>query len=106
MTDPLLWQLLITTIPHRHEKLCGLLETLDAQMRPGVGVLLARDTRLAGYRPALQALMDAATAEYVSAIADDDSVSPEFIPAITQALETRPDYVGFRVRYTENGHPA
>ncbi len=103
-TGPPTWQLLITTIPHRHGRLCDLLETLDAQMRPGVGVLLARDTRLAGYRPALQALMDAATAEYVSAIADDDSVSPEFIPKITGALETRPDYVGFRVRYTENGH--
>jgi Glycosyl transferase family 2 len=98
-----LWQILVTTIPHRHEKLCGLLGTLDAQMRPGVSVLLARDTRLAGYRPALQALMDAATAEYVSAIADDDSVSPEFVPKITAALESRPDYVGFRVRYTENG---
>ena len=97
------WQILITTIPHRHDKLCALLEYLDAQMRPGVGVLLCRDEHLAGYRPGLQALMDAATAEYVSAIADDDTYSPDAIPRITAALETRPDYVGFRVRLTENG---
>lgn len=40
---PVTWQILIPTIPHRHDKLAGLLETLDAQMRPGVGVLAYRD---------------------------------------------------------------
>lgn len=98
-----LWQLLITTIPHRHDKLCGLLAALDAQMQPGVSALVCRDEHLDGYRPGIQALMDAATAEYVSAIADDDMVSPDFIPEVTGALARRPDYVGFRVRYTESG---
>ncbi len=97
------WQILVTTIPHRHDRLCRLLALLDSQMRPGVGVLLRQDNIRDGYRRNLQELMDAATAEYVSAIADDDSVSPDFIPRITEALESRPDYVGFRVRYTENG---
>jgi Glycosyl transferase family 2 len=100
---PWLWQILITTIPQRHDRLAGLLAVLDTQMRPGVGVLLCRDRKLYGYRQAIQAAMDAATAEYVSAIADDDSVAPDFIPDITAALASRPDYVGFRVRYTEGG---
>lgn len=100
--DPV-WNILITTIPHRHDKLCGLLELIDSQMRPGVSVLVCRDEHLAGYRPGLQALMDAATAEYVSAIADDDLYAPDAIPQVMAALETRPDYVGFRQRFTENG---
>ncbi len=97
------WNILITTIPHRHDKLLALLALLDSQMQPGVSVLLCRDEHMAGYRPGLQALMDAATAEYVSAIADDDSYSPDAIPRVMAALDTRPDYVGFRQRFTENG---
>lgn len=97
------WQILITTIPHRHDRLCTLLGLIGSQMRPGVSVLVCRDEHLAGYRPGLQALMDAATAEYVSAIADDDLYAPDAIPQVMAALEARPDYVGFRVRFTENG---
>lgn len=97
------WNILITTIPHRHDKLLGLLADLDAQMQPGVSVLLCRDEHMAGYRPGLQALMDAATAEYVSALADDDSYAPDAVSRIMAALASRPDYVGFRNRITENG---
>jgi hypothetical protein len=97
------WNILIATIPHRHDKLLALLADLDAQMQPGVSVLLCRDEHMAGYRPGLQALMDAATAEYVSALADDDAYSPDAVSRIMAALETRPDYVGFRVRLTQNG---
>jgi hypothetical protein len=102
VTDPT-WQILITTIPHRHEKLLGLLAYLDAQMQPGVSVLLCRDEHMDGYRPGLQALMDAATAEYVSAIADDDSYSPDALPRVMAALQSHPDYVGFRQRFIQNG---
>jgi hypothetical protein len=97
------WQILITTIPHRHDTLLSLLASLDAQMQPGASALLCRDEEMAGYRPNIQGLMDAATAEYVSAIADDDEYSPDAIPRIMAALASRPDYVGFRQRFTENG---
>lgn len=99
------WQILIPTIPHRHAKLCGLLEVLDAQMRPGVRVMVYRDNLEVSYAGKLQALYDAATADYVSSLADDDSVAPDFIPAVCEAMEQDPDYVGFRVRYTEAGVP-
>lgn len=101
--NPVTWQILVNTIPHRHDKLCRLLAYLDAQMQPGAGVLLCRDERMDGYRPGLQALMDAATAEYVSTLADDDSLAPDAIPRVMAALATRPDYVGFRNRIIENG---
>lgn len=102
MNDPV-WQILVTTIPHRHDTLLKLLAHLDAQMQPGVSVLLCRDERMDGYRPGLQALMDAATAEYVSALADDDSYAPDAIPRVMAALESRPDYVGFRQRFIQDG---
>jgi hypothetical protein len=97
------WQILIPTIPHRHAKLGSLLATLDAQMRPGVSVLVFRDNLAVSYPAKMQALMDATYAEYVSTLSDDDSVAPDFIPRCLEAMSTRPDQVGFRVRYTEGG---
>lgn len=102
MSDPT-WQILVTTIPHRHGTLLNLLAYLDTQLQPGVSVLLCRDEQMAGYRPNIQGLMDAATAEYVSALADDDSYSPGAVARVMDALASHPDYVGFRTRITENG---
>ena len=46
---------------------------------------------------------DMATADYTSHLANDDSVAPDFIPRVLEAMESDPDYVGFKVRYTEAG---
>jgi hypothetical protein len=98
------WQILIPTIPHRHDKLCALLAVLDAQVQPGVRVLVYRDNLQVSYAGKLQALYDAATADYVSSLADDDSVSPVFVTRVMDAIaRSRPDQVGFRVLYTEAG---
>src|SRR6185369_16979838 len=99
------WQILVPHIPHRHAKLLDLLDVLEAQMRPGVEVLIYTDNLEVSYTEKLQTLMDAATADYVSVMSNDDSVSPDFVPLITEALKSWPDYVGFRVRYTEAGVP-
>lgn len=99
----MIWQILIPTIPHRHDRLCELLEVFDNQMQPGVSVLVYRDNLEASLPAKFQALMDATTADYVSYIADDDSVSPDFIPRVLTAMSSRPDQVGFKVRYTEAG---
>lgn len=102
----LTWQMVIPTIPHRHEKLCALLEVLDAQMLPGFGVLVYRDNLQSDLPTKMQALYDATDAEYVSTMSDDDSVCPDFISRVMAAIdESRPDQVGFRVRYTESGVP-
>jgi hypothetical protein len=104
MSDPT-WQIMIPTIPHRHEKLLELLGVLDMQMQSGVQVLVYRDNLQASLPAKFQALMDAATAEYVSFIADDDSVCSYFIPVVLAAMQSGSDQIGFRVRYTESGVP-
>ena len=101
------WQLLIPTIPHRHEQLCSLLAELDRQAQPGFGVVVCRDNLeragIASYEK-WQDLADAATADYISYAGDDDWVSPNFVAQIMTALdEHQPDYVGFPVRFTEDG---
>lgn len=97
------WQILIPHMPHRHAKLVELLDVLEAQMMPGVEVLIYTDNLEASYADKCQALADAATADYTSHLGNDDSVAPDFVPKILDALEQDPDYVGFRVRYTEAG---
>jgi hypothetical protein len=42
-------------------------------------------------------------AEYVCFIDDDDMIAPNYVAKIVEALETRPDMVGFEERYTEDG---
>lgn len=97
------WDLLIAHIPHRHDELVRLLDTLEAQMKPGVGVLIYADNLEARYGAKCQALVQASTADYVSHISNDDLVAPDFIAEVLAALETEPDYVGFEVRFTEKG---
>jgi Glycosyl transferase family 2 len=105
MSDDLSWQLLIATIPHRHEKLCALLAELDRQWQPGFGVLVYRDNLEHEVGTKRQALLEAATATYVSFMDDDDDVSPYFVSRIMGALPEQPDYVGFVVVYWEDGEP-
>jgi hypothetical protein len=98
-----LWQILVCSIWHRTGLLTELLDALAEQMLPGVGVIVFRDNLQTGYGEKCQALVEASTAEYVSFIDDDDMVDFEFVPWIVAALEREPDYVGFNVRFTEDG---
>lgn len=101
--DAPLWSILIATIPHRHDKLVRLLATLDAQMRPGVEVIVYRDNLEVPWVKKCRDLELASAADYVSHLDDDDMVSPDFVPRIVEAMETGPDYVGFKVRWFEDG---
>ncbi|HXJ25685.1 MAG TPA: hypothetical protein VNH17_08300 [Streptosporangiaceae bacterium] len=108
---PPAWQIVIPTIPHRHAKLEALLGVLGPQLdwanpptaAPNVRVLAWRDNLEHSYADKLQGLYDAATASYVSSLADDDSVAPDFVYRCLAAMTAGPDQVGFRVRYTEAG---
>lgn len=97
------WDILVCSITHRTGLLCELLDELGRQVVPGVGVHVFRDNLETGYGAKCQALMDSSTADYVSFIDDDDNVAPTFVADIVAALDSQPDYVGFRVRYTEDG---
>ncbi len=108
------WDILITAIPHRHLLLCDLLEEFDKQISPypTVGVRIFYDNLQTSYGDKTQALINSSSADYVSSFDDDDWPAPSFVSAILNAIETytaeheqRPDYVGFKVKWTRNGSP-
>jgi hypothetical protein len=107
---PVTYDLLIPTIPHRHELLCALLAEIGRQWLPGVGVRVHRTQPavpgvVPGLREKNQALLNSSTAEYVSWLDDDDWLAAAYLPKVMEALERKPDYVGFRVAYTVDGQP-
>lgn len=97
---------LISTIPHRHSKLCALLAEFDRQWQPGFGVRVYRDNLelpvLASHMKR-QKLTESSLADYVCSVDDDDWIAPDYVATIMAALETGPDYVGFKVQCTRNG---
>ena len=99
------WDILIPSIVHRTDMLTELLGELERQLVPGVGVLVYRDNREELYGPKCQKLYDASDADYVSMLDDDDWVADDYIPAVMEALKEKPDYVGYKVLYTEHGVP-
>jgi hypothetical protein len=106
MAGSVTFDILISSIPHRHESLCALLEALDAQLpSPGVGVRLYRDNLEATYGEKQAALLASSQADYVSYIDDDDLPAPDYVARICAALAEGPDYVGYPVRWTIDGEP-
>jgi len=97
------WDILICSVEHRTDQLAGLLAELALQMVPGVGVRIFRDNLQTGYGEKCDALLKSSSAEYVSMLDDDDWIASDFVARIVAALESKPDYVGFAVRYTEDG---
>lgn len=98
------WDILISSIPHRHGQLCALLGELATQLPvPGVGVRLYRDNLEATYGAKQAALLASSQADYVSYVDDDDMVAPDYVKRILVALAEDPDYVGYPIRYTVDG---
>lgn len=97
------WDIMICSIPHRDRTMHELLAELDTQMQPGVGVITFRDNLQTQYGAKIAAMIAYSDADYVSCIDDDDLVAPDFIRRVQAALEEKPDYVGFRVRFTADG---
>ena len=103
------WQILITSIPHRHATLTELLADLDRQVDPDfvphVSVLLYRDNLAVPYGDKTRALLEASQAGYVSCVDDDDLLTEHAVARVYAALcsRPRPDYVGFPVKWTKDG---
>ena len=97
------YDLLIPTIPHRHEVLCALLAELGRQMLPGAGVIVWRDNLEHSYGDKCQGLLEASDADYVAFMDDDDWPSEDYLSAVLGALEGGPDYVGWPEMYTVDG---
>lgn len=97
------WDILICSIEQRTAQLHALLAELARQQQPGVGVLVYRDNLEARYGEKCQALLELSQAEYVSFVDDDDWIHHDYVALIMEALQMRPDYVGFRVKITDDG---
>lgn len=100
------WDVLIPTIPHRDGSLRALLAEFDRQWQAGFGVRVLRDNL---QRPGLashgkrQELLESSAADYVCDVDDDDWVEADYVASVMEALQSRPDYVGFQVRFTRDG---
>jgi len=100
------WTILIPTLGERSV----LFERLTDRLMPQVNRHAGR-VRVLGYwnngQPGLpeirQQLVEAVDTDYLSFIDDDDMVPPDFVHEVMTALESRPDYVGFQVRYYADG---
>jgi hypothetical protein len=103
------WDILICTIPHRYDQVSALLSHLDKQLMPGmlpqVQALVYQDNLENSYGNKCQTLMDHSCADYVCFLDDDDWTSDDYVAQIYAALLHKPDYVGFRVRWTKDGVP-
>jgi hypothetical protein len=104
MPDPL-WTILAATLASRQAKFTALMDCLlpQAEAAGCIEVIACHNN---GERPLgdiRQALLMAATGEYVSFVDDDDEVPGYFCEAMVPALRDGPDVVGFRVEYHEGG---
>ena len=110
------WDILICSIVHRSGMLKELLEELDRQLHshePGGGgyrtdvkVICWRDNLQTPYGLKIGGMQDYSRADYVCCVDDDDWIAHDYITRITAALAEGPDYVGFPVGYTVDGHPS
>lgn len=97
------WDILLCSIEHRHEKLRKLLDSLAPQIVPGVRVLCYRDNLERTMAEKRQILIDTSKADYISAMDDDDLYPSNHIERCYEAMQSEPDYVGFRHDFYHDG---
>jgi len=101
------WTILVPTLGQRGEYLCQMLDGLLPQVdrARGVKVLAYWDNGEVDVATKKQALLEAADTDYVSFVDDDDTVSDDYVSAITKALALRPEYVGLKLQVYKDGLP-
>ena len=102
---PPLWSILCPTLSSRQAKFLDLMAVLlpqaEADGRVEVVALHNDGERtIAEYR---QALLEDARGDFISFADDDDMVEPDFVAAVTAAMEGWPDYIAFWHAYYVNG---
>ena len=101
------WTILIPTLGERGRSFTALIDRLMPQVDAFAGrvkVLAFWNNGQPGLPEIRQRLVEAVDTDYLSFIDDDDMVPEDFVSSIVAALESRPDYVGFKVRYLADGH--
>lgn len=98
--------ILIATVGWREGQFVALVDKLlqQANKYPGEIEIIAYwnngELPVAGIR---RALIEQATGKYICFIDDDDDVPEEYCANIMRAIESDPDYVGFRVAFFDDG---
>lgn len=99
-SQPTILSILIPTIPGREQKLNRLLRVLDRQvlLRPDVELIVLRDNKKMTIGEKRNKLLWLASGQYVAFVDDDDQVTPDYVPALCNAIASdRPDVVCFTV---------
>lgn len=101
----MLLSILIPTTTDRRKVFNVLLDKLTKMSAgiEGVEIMYCEDNKQMTIGAKRQHLIENATGEYVVQIDSDDDVSDSFISDILEALETKPDCVGFNGVMTTNG---
>ena len=95
------FQILIPTMPGREAMLAELLTVLEPQLKKGVGYLTDAAPGTIGAKR--QRMIQAATADYVAFVDDDDMVSRDYVARILPCLKSKPDCVGITMHVTMDG---
>jgi glycosyltransferase involved in cell wall biosynthesis len=96
-------EILVLTQPSRKEYLKRLRANIVPQLTPEVSIQYRLFDPMMSLGANRQAMYEAADAEFVASIDDDDLVAPDYISTILPLLDR--DYVGFRVQCYMDGVP-
>ncbi len=95
----------VCSIPCRAEFLSRLMANLVPQIAPSVQLMLDLDAGDVSIGTKRNRMLAAAQGEYICFVDDDDTVADDYVARILEALESRPDCVGFKLDRMLNGFP-
>jgi glycosyltransferase involved in cell wall biosynthesis len=105
----MLFQILVPTMPGREHMLRRLVDVLDPQLRRHSEVGFFTDDGVGSIGAKRQRMIEAATADYIAFVDDDDMVAPDYVSRIMPCLASGPDCVGITMHVTMDGrdwHPS
>lgn len=95
--------IMICSLHARSEMLLALLAVLEPQITDAVELLIDLDRGEATIGAKRNRLLERAAGDYVCFVDDDDQVTEDYVALILQALDHKPDCVGFVLMYYEDG---
>ena len=100
------WDILVPTFYARTPMFLELLDQFEAQMRPGVRLIVERGERDPGHiAEKMQRLFEASDADYTCICGDDALLHPEYVSLLHTAMQQDPgpDVIGFKLQVDELG---
>lgn len=97
--------ILICSLNSRAHLLKRLRSVLDPQLTDEVEVIVNADDGQLSIGDKRNALLQAATGDYIAFIDDDDLVRTTYVQSVLAAIQTNPDCVGIEGVITTNGNP-